>query len=474
MRLLRSFVVQRAPWLDRQTRTGRYFSTLGSSLTLFGAATFYSLGVVPLILTYESALALGLWTLVIQFGTWLGALDLGLSGSSVRFFVGPVAIRDLKAIKSRFQATFVFSFLQCLCVLLLGCLGPLFCHLFSIPLGQQPLFNQLFFTQCFVAAASFLVRPFSSILLAAQRFELNYLANAVAFLLSLPLAWWGLREGWGLWSLMAGCLLQHLVGIGASLFGVWRMGLFPSLLGSGFPPFSHLRSILKESLSFSIGSTSAIFAGIFQSVFLSRFLGLEAVAAWNIGAKAATVLGQILSKFFESSFGGLSELLEVGRRDRMFYRFGQVLGWSMVISGSLALALIFLNGPFVKIWTGGVIDWPLGGTWAVGIMLFLGTLHRALSEIAKILLLWREIRLSPIFDLGTLLIFLYLAHEIGGFNSFVYAAAFGPYLAGIIMNGRGLHEACGQPMHKLIPAPAQALLLALLGGGLGAAIWTLL
>lgn len=465
--------MQWATWIDRQTRTGRYFSTLGSSLTLFGAATFYSFGVVPLILTHENASALGLWTLIIQFGTWLGALDLGLSGSSVRFFVGPVASRNLAAIKDRAHATFVFAFFQCLSVLALGCLGPLLCQLFSIPAGQQSLFNQLVFAQCLVAGVSFLFRPLSSILLAAQRFEVNYLANAVAFLLSLPLAWWGLSEGWGLWSLMAGCLLQHLVGVGASIFGVWRLGFLRPLLGFGFPPFSHLRGILKESLSFSIGPTSTIFAGVFQSVFLSRFFGLETVAAWNIGAKAATVLSQILSKFFESSFGGLSELLEAGRRDRMFYRFGQILGWSMVISGALALALIFLNGPFIEIWTRGAIDWPGWGTWAVGMMLFLGTVHRALSESAKILLLWNEIRLSPLLDLGTLLVFLLFAHEIGGFYSFACAAAFGPFLAGLIMNGRGLRKACGQPLHKLIPAPTQALLFALLLGCLAAAIWTL-
>jgi len=326
--------------------------------------------------------------------------------------------------------------------------------------------------QCGIAGFSFLIRPFSSMLLAAQRFEINYLTNAAAFLLSLPLAWWGFCQGWGLWSVMAGCLLQHLLGAVASTIGVWRMGLLKPLKASGFGSSVSLKTILQESLSFSVGPIATICAGFLQSVFLSRLLGLEAVAAWNVGAKAATVLGQILSKFFESSFGGLSELLETGRRDRMFERFGQVLGWSMVLCTSLVLILILFNGFFIGIWTGQTIPWPVEATWAVGLMLFLVTLHRALFEVTKILLLWREIRLSPLLDFGILALCLSLAYGKGGFLAFTYAAALGPFLGGLVINSRALRRAWGQPLWNLIPIASRAWLLAFMTGCLGAVIWT--
>jgi O-antigen/teichoic acid export membrane protein len=191
--------------------------------------------------------------------------------------------------------------------------------------------------------------------------------------------------------------------------------------------------------------------GVAQSVFLSRFFGLEWVAAWNVGAKAAIVLGQILSKFFESSFGGLSELLETGQRDRMFDRFGKILGWSLVTCALFCLGLIFLNDPFIALWAGEKIPWSVWGTWGVCLMLLVGTLHRAFSEATKILLLWNSIRFSPLLDLGALLASLAVAYWAGGFGSFVLAAALGPFFGGLLWNGRALRQAWGQGLWRLIP-----------------------
>jgi len=437
--------------LNPETRTGRYIRTLSSSMVLFASATLYSLGVVPLVLNYANASTLGLWILISQLWTWLGALDLGLSASSIRFFVGPIARKDSFALRSRFQACFFLAGLQGLIIILAGFLGHFFSQLFCIPADQRDLFEHLLLAQCIISGASFLSRPFASMLLAAQRFELNYLGNALSFVFSLAFAWWGLHLGWGLWSLMAGCFFQHALNIVLSIYGVHRMGFLRLLWGRHTHAWIDICTIVSESLSFAIGPISSMAIGVAQSVFLSRFFGLEWVAAWNVGAKAAIVLGQILSKFFESSFGGLSELLETGQRDRMFDRFGKILGWSLVTCALFCLGLIFLNDPFIALWAGEKIPWSVWGTWGVCLMLLVGTLHRAFSEATKILLLWNSIRFSPLLDLGALLASLAVAYWAGGFGSFVLAAALGPFFGGLLWNGRALRQAWGQGLWRLIP-----------------------
>ena len=415
-----------------------------------------------MVLFFEDASSLGLWVLISQIGIWLGALDLGLSSSSIRFFVDPVARRDVVGLRGRFHATLLLATAQGSGIALFGLAGPFLGMVFSIPAQQQVLFNQLLFTQCVVSGISFLSRPFAAVLLAAQRFELNYLGNAASFFLSLGLAWVGLSRGWGLWSLMLGSVIQYGLTTVLSVYGVYRMGFFPGLFQKSLPAKGLMARIVSESLSFAIGPLGGMATGIFQSAFLSRFFGLETVAAWNVGTKAAAVLGQILSKFFESSFSGLSELEETGRRDRMFVRFGQVWGWTMVSCASCMLIMFFLNTIFVELWTGKRICWPAWGTWAACLMLLCGTLHRAFSEAAKILLLWKPIRYGPLLDLGVLVISLFLAWVVGGLGAFAFAVAVGPFLAGIIMNGRALRAVWGRPLWRFVPSSALFAFLVLL------------
>jgi len=424
-----------------------------------------------MVLLFEDASSLGLWILISQIGIWLGALDLGLSASSIRFFVGPIARGDISGLRPRFHVTLLLTGLQGLGIALLGFTGPLLGFFLSIPAAQAELFHHLLLVQCVVGGASFLSRPFASLLLAAQRFELNYLGNAFSFIFSIGLAWVGLSQGWGLWSLMAGWIFQYFFSVFLSIYGVYRLGLLPHLLINFCVEKSLIQRIFSESFSFAIGPLAGMAGGILQSAFLSRCFGLEMVAAWNVGAKMATVSGQILSKLFESSFSGLSELLEVGQRQRMFDRFGQLLGWSSVLSAALALFLLFANGPFIQVWTNGKIHWPAYGTFAVCLMLVVGNFHRAFSEATKVLILWNPIRFSPLFDLGTAILCLLAAYAATEFSAFLIAAAVGPFLGGLVINMHALRKASTRPISELIPSKARSVFLLLAAGCLLAAGW---
>jgi len=425
-------------FFSKSTRTGRFLRTLVTSVAHLGAATLYTFFLIPLILRYENPEKLGLWLLVSQAGTYLLMVDAGLSALSIRQFVGSVSTNDFTKLAPRFQATWLISTIQGLIVILVGFAGSWFATLFQISGGLRDLFCHLFLAQCILVGIGFPLRPFNSILLAKQVYDRNYLANSLVMLFSLGLTWLGFHSGWGLWSILAGNCFQVLMGAVVSWLGVAQLTRPTELFRSRQHWLGLIPQIFRESTAFASGSIFATFGALVQSAFLSRLFGLEGVAAWNVGAKIATVLSQVMSKFFESSFAGLSELAEQGRRDSATDRFLKILSYAA--TGTVVLACLILagNGMFVEWWTKGQIHWPPSATNAVAFWLVAITLNRAFAVFSGVLLNWSCIRLSPIFDFVSLVCALALSWHFRDFSLFAWCWALTPLLAGMWVYLRAL------------------------------------
>lgn len=425
------------------TRTGRFFRTLATSYILLGSATIFSLVTVPIVLRFSNSSTLGLWVLITQMGSYLVVIDAGLSASSIRQFVGPLTLKDMPALTTRFQGALFISVLQGLFIILVGFAAHPLALVLKIPPQDQILFHQLFISQCFLVGAGFPIRPFNSILLARQSFEFNYLVNAASILISIGIAWLGFQSGFGLWSLFAGNVLQVIASSAVSLFRVRSLGYFPFLFNSWQVSLRELRSLLSESLSFSSSPLSSVCSGLLQSAVLSRYFGLEGVALWNVGAKVVVVLCQVLSKFFESSFGGLSELWEQNLHEQMLRRFISILLATVSASIFLACGVLLFNDTFIKLWTKNVFDWPYICTVGMSIYLVTTTISKGLSEQVKILLIWKWIRIGPILDFGAVLVGLALVPIWPSFPVFVFVLALAPIFGSIITNSLAIMNVFG-------------------------------
>lgn len=445
---------------SKNTRLGRFFRTLSSSYVLLLAATAYSLGVVPMILTYTDTRSLGLWSLVVQFGTYLTLLDAGLSGACIRQFVGPIVRKDSDELASKFQNALVLASAQGLLIALTGLAGSLLVPWLSIPAEQAQLFGALFAVQCCLVALEFPVRPFNSLLLAQQRFEFNYLATALGMVLSLGLVWVGMEHGLGLWSLIWAGAFQALVKTITSLVCVAHFYGFRGFFSGSQVRLRGMHQLLTESGSFFSGTLFGTLGGVAQATLLSRWFGLEGVAAWGVGSKAANLLSQLLSKFYESSFAGLSELFESGRRDLLLRRLGQLFGWVIGISIFVASGICLFNEGFIRIWTSARIGWPgicdAGmACWLVGL-----TASRGLAEQAKILLVWRWIRLGPACEFGSWLCLGLVLSHFFSFPGYVWSVALAPWLSSILVYNFGLRRQYANSGITLISGGASALVWA--------------
>ena len=415
------------------TRTGRFLRTLSTSYILLFCATLYSLGIVPLILFYQGTSSLGLWTLIVQFGTYLNLLDAGLSAACIRQFVGPLVRMESRILAVKFQNAFLLASIQGVFVVLAGFAGSFLIPLLGIPFEQSRLFSSLFMAQCLLVAWDFPFRPLNALLLARQRFEFIYLSTGVAMVFSLSVVWWGMKHGWGLWSLIIAGVFQGIIKSASTLFSSFRQGGLSGLFSEFHASPRGAFHLLREGGSFFSGTLFGTLTGIAHSTFLSRWFGLEGVALWGVGSKVANLLFQLLSKFYESSFSGLSELYESGRRDLLFQRLAQLFAAVLGTAGFAGAGVILLNGLFVQLWTDSHLGWPVSCDFAVAIWLVALCASRGLMEQTKILLLWRWIRLGPLIEF---LAFLFLGPLLAGFfvlPGFVFGFALSPMvLAGFL------------------------------------------
>jgi O-antigen/teichoic acid export membrane protein len=356
----------------------------------------------------------------------------------------------MSALSTRFQGTLFISTLQGFLIILVGVAAQPLTLVLKIPPQDQVLFQQLFVAQCFLVGVGFPIRPFSSILLARQSFEFNYLVSAASIFFSIGLAWLGFSAGFGLWSLFAGNLLQLISSSAASLLGVRSLGYFPFLFHSWQISFREIRSLLSESLSFASNPILSVCSGLLQSTVLSRCFGLEGVALWNVGAKGVVVLCQVLSKFFESSYSGLSELWEHNLRKQMLRRFITIFVTTASASIVLGCAVLLLNDAFIRIWTGGILRWPYICTVGMAIYLVTTTISKGLSEQVKILLLWKWIRVGPILDFVSLSFGLVLVSFWPALPFFIFVLALAPVFGSILVNTIAIRNTFGGSLWRLV------------------------
>jgi O-antigen/teichoic acid export membrane protein len=95
-----------------------------------------------------------------------------------------------------------------------------------------------------------------------------------------------------------------------------------------------------------------------QAILLTRLLGLDAAAAWNIGTRTYVLLTQLIFRIFDFSTPALAEMVVRGEKSLLAERFKQIvvvsLGGAVAAGGIFALC----NSAFVTVWTHGRISWP--------------------------------------------------------------------------------------------------------------------
>ena len=338
---------------------------------LLGTAIF-GLASVPIALHYLLKDQFGLWALMSSIGMYLSLVDLGMSGSVARLLVDHKDDRDSGAYGGLIKTGWLVLLVQGALVLAVGfVLAPFLCNMLEkIPPPLQGDFVALMRWQSAAMALGFATRIFSHLLNAHQRVDLFNYSQMANLLVQFALLWWFFHTGQGVFSLAWSSLLGSLAGALVCLVACWRLELFPPSGAWGHASWRCFREVFHygaDMFLVAVGTQLILFS---QTMIITRCLGLEVAAAWNVGTRAYTLVSQALWRVFDFSGPALSEMIVRGERALLRERFKGLVVLSAALSGVAAVVFALCNSTFVAVYTHGKMSWsPLNdvllGVWMV-------------------------------------------------------------------------------------------------------------
>lgn len=362
---------------------GRYLLGVGSSYVALGAATLYTLGMVPVALHYLSRAEFGLWALIVQLAGYLALIDLGINTAMSRLLIDHKDQPETGQYGSLLRTGWLVSMVQGAVILASGpFLVPWLADLLAIESTLRSEFMSLLEWQCVLVGATFAIRPFNMLLFTHQRVDVTNYGQIVSWAVNFAVTWATFATGWGVFSLVWGGCAAWLVNQGIAVLAVKSLGLLPRAGQwgrSSWPCFRELMVFGKDLFVIILGNQ---FMDASQVIVVSRTLGLEAAALWSVGTKSYQLLMQIPMRITGLSASALAEMMVRGDHERAVRRSRAVVSLAVSLSACLGLGLVLGNTAFVTIWTSGKFHWQPHYDLALALCLLAVTLKHAHINLA--------------------------------------------------------------------------------------------
>ncbi len=359
------------------SRTKRFAYGLVSSYAAIGINTFYTLASVPLALYYLNKTEFGIWALVTQLAGYLILLEFGMSGSVAR------SLSDHKddmsdGIYGSILKTGARIFaIQGLVILAIGALlSQILPSLLDLPAESRGVFSILLFLQALFSAVRIASAAISSPLWCHQRLDLSNLASSISLVTSFALLWIGFRIGWGLYSLVLATGLSSSLSIFISWGFCRKLGYYPRKEYRGKYDGRIFRELFVFGRDIFILSLGAQLANASQVIVISRIIGVETAAIWAVATKIFGMAQLLVGKIFESSAGGLAEMVVRREQNLLLKRFRDIVRLSAVVAVVTGSGIALLNGPFIEVWTSGKVSWPIWNNLLLGGLLVASGINR--------------------------------------------------------------------------------------------------
>jgi O-antigen/teichoic acid export membrane protein len=329
----------------------------------------------------------GLWALVTQLASYLMLLEFGMTGA---------VARSLSDYKDHFEdgvygsilrtGSRVFAIQGGLVAISGIALAWVAAPLLGIPSSMGGLFTILMAAQAVLSGIRLSVTSLGSPLWCHQRLDLSNLATGLSLIVAFFVLWFGFYMGWHLYSLLISAAIGSIVTLTFCFLSCKHLGLYPSRQYKGrFDP-----AIFRKLFHFGGGlflmNLGAQLASASQVIIISRTLGIEAAATWAICTKVFTMAQQFVSRIFDSSAGGLAEMVVRGEFSRLQKRFRDLVAISAIMASAVGAGIALMNGSFVELWTSGKATWSPWNNYLLACVLFITTVtrcHIGLSGITK-------------------------------------------------------------------------------------------
>jgi O-antigen/teichoic acid export membrane protein len=338
------------------SRLKYYSRALLASYGALGATVAYTLISVPLALAYLPTREFGLWALIVQIGNFLQMAEIGMAGACARIVIEHKD--DRRSLDEMIKVTSVLFLAQgaCLCAVGLA-VAPLLTGVLQVPEELRETFLSMVRIYVLIFAAGYVLRLFQVLLFAFQRNDLSGYGLMGSFALQLLVLWAGFRVGMGLWSLLASYAAAVALQSGFCLLACARL----RLIAWGFWRAPFRRDLFVQTLLFAKDRALVIVGlqtlGVLPVFLITRFLGLEAVAAWTVGTRLFVLLRDVLYRLHDTAYPALAEMFTRGERDRFAQRHQSLTILALTLGGGAGALIGGINTAFVSVWTSHQIVW---------------------------------------------------------------------------------------------------------------------
>jgi O-antigen/teichoic acid export membrane protein len=340
------------PGLDAELRGGRLAkSALLNFLGLF-LPKIAAFATMPFTIRALGTDRFGILSLVLVVFGYFTIFDLGLAMATTRSIAAALGRKDFEAVPRYFWSTVLFQLTLGLAgAALMALTTPLLVErVIKIPAALIPEAKTSLFLLALSLPVSLITITFRGALEARQRFDLVNLVKAPTSVLNYILVLAGALAGFGL----AGITLL-LLAVDALTLAAYARAALKAIPDLGSRPRFH-RSALREVLGFGLWAMVANglipFFAYLERFLVGTLVSAAAVTYYTAAGEAVmslTIIPYSLLMTLFPAFSALSGEKDAGRKDRIF---GQSFKFLFLISGLIAVGLVFFAGPALTLWLG--------------------------------------------------------------------------------------------------------------------------
>lgn len=360
-----------------------------------------SLVSVPILVHYLGKDGFGIWLLLMNIWIMVGLFDLGIYQAYVRYVAHDFAAGDADDLAAT-NASCLSLYLIVSGLVLVVYAGVAYFadSLFSIPGDMTSLVRWALLPLAISSAASFPARVFEGLLFAQEKMYLYIAVGIPLNLARLGLIIAVLEMGWGL----LGVSLAYLAGSLAEYLIVARISLRHLPSGRWLRPGWHgqrVRQVIKyaaDTMLLIVGNKARARTPTLMLGILSHPV---AVAKFGVGMRLISQSVEQVTASVVAAQPRFSLLESAEQMDALRALFLRSCFYTGLIAGFLAVGMVFLAGPFIRLWLGPEFS---ESVTVVRILLLPMTLFAALGPCEAILYSLKRQRITGLVSLAEVVV----------------------------------------------------------------------
>lgn len=340
--------------LQQVTRIRRSRSAwnVAASYFAFGSTSVWALVSIPIVVHFLSKEEIGLWTIVNQMVMYFMWLDMGIGQATARLMAPSLAANNQFEVDDWWTLSiFVLTSMGLLMLLIGWFAAPWLLDVLHVPASLETQALWLLRGTLLFAAIGFPFRCHSGILLVQERFHWVPIMQGVQPWVQLGLFFWGLLQGWGVYSYLLGVGTSQLLSYAAY---AWLISRGPHRFH--FRPSRLCRTRFRSLMSFSMGvSVSSWLETIYETlpaIVLARCGGLGLIPQFSFSRRCPAMLTNLVRRTVHAFYPTLLSLHLSGNQNAFHSRFRLTAMLTLSLSLGAASMMLLFNRVIIELLAG--------------------------------------------------------------------------------------------------------------------------